>query len=163
MAWETGSSKPVCLKMIERWLLSDSNHLRNVKCVNNGGCSSVGRAPGCDPGCRGFESRQPPRRSGRVFDSLTTFFSDSLQPQLPGVRVGWLAACAVPVRAASYSAREWSSGPTVEIAARVVADYHCPQRNLGPSIAIWLSVVYGVSEPLPKIHGPSQHKVPKVR
>ena len=27
----------------------------------DGGCSSVGRAPGCDPGCRGFESRQPPR------------------------------------------------------------------------------------------------------
>ena len=29
----------------------------------NGGCSSVGRAPGCDPGCRGFEPRQPPHRS----------------------------------------------------------------------------------------------------
>ena len=29
----------------------------------DGGCSSVGRAPGCDPGCRGFESRQPPRRT----------------------------------------------------------------------------------------------------
>ena len=27
----------------------------------NGGCSSVGRAPGCDPGGRGFKSRQPPR------------------------------------------------------------------------------------------------------
>ena len=33
----------------------------------DGGCSSVGRAPGCDPGCRGFESRQPPRRSEGVF------------------------------------------------------------------------------------------------
>ncbi len=32
----------------------------------DGGCSSVGRAPGCDPGCRGFESRQPPRRSEDV-------------------------------------------------------------------------------------------------
>src|SRR5699024_9522596 len=29
---------------------------------SNGGCSSAGRAPGCDPGCRGFESRQPPPR-----------------------------------------------------------------------------------------------------
>src|SRR5699024_6207335 len=28
---------------------------------SNGGCSSAGRAPGCDPGCRGFEPRQPPR------------------------------------------------------------------------------------------------------
>ena len=33
----------------------------------NGGCSSVGRAPGCDPGCRGFESRQPPSRSEGVY------------------------------------------------------------------------------------------------
>ncbi len=32
----------------------------------DGGCSSVGRAPGCDPGCRGFESRQPPHRSEGV-------------------------------------------------------------------------------------------------
>ena len=27
-----------------------------------GGCSSVGRVPDCDSGCRGFESRQPPHR-----------------------------------------------------------------------------------------------------
>lgn len=27
----------------------------------DGDCSSAGRAPGCDPGCRGFESRQSPR------------------------------------------------------------------------------------------------------
>ena len=26
----------------------------------NGDYSSIGRAPGCDPGCRGFEPRQPP-------------------------------------------------------------------------------------------------------
>ena len=26
----------------------------------HGGCSSVGRAPGCDPGCRGFKSRHSP-------------------------------------------------------------------------------------------------------
>ena len=28
---------------------------------SDGGCSSAGRAPGCDPGCRGFEPRQPPQ------------------------------------------------------------------------------------------------------
>src|SRR5439155_20197152 len=27
---------------------------------NNGGCSSAGRVPDCDSGCRGFESHQPP-------------------------------------------------------------------------------------------------------
>lgn len=27
-----------------------------------GGCSSVGRVPDCDSGCRGFESHQPPHR-----------------------------------------------------------------------------------------------------
>ena len=29
--------------------------------INNGGRSSVGRAPGCDPGRRGFESHRPPQ------------------------------------------------------------------------------------------------------
>ena len=33
----------------------------------NGGCSSVGRASGCDPECRGFESRHSPHRSEGVF------------------------------------------------------------------------------------------------
>src|SRR5579875_3559405 len=28
----------------------------------DGGCSSVGRAPGCGPGCRGFKSHHSPRR-----------------------------------------------------------------------------------------------------
>src|SRR4051794_11683408 len=31
-----------------------------VSCVHRGGGSSVGRAPGCGPGGRGFESRPPP-------------------------------------------------------------------------------------------------------
>ena len=30
-------------------------------CSSNGGCSSVGRVPDCDSGCRGFESHQPPQ------------------------------------------------------------------------------------------------------
>src|SRR6202521_2681567 len=29
----------------------------------NGGCSSAGRVPDCDSGCRGFESHQPPQNS----------------------------------------------------------------------------------------------------
>ena len=28
--------------------------------LQNGGCSSVGRAPDCGSGCRGFEPRLPP-------------------------------------------------------------------------------------------------------
>ena len=35
----------------------------------DGGCSSAGRAPGCDPGCRGFESRHSPHRSEGVSPS----------------------------------------------------------------------------------------------
>ena len=30
--------------------------------LSHGGCSSAGRAPGCGPGCRGFESRHSPHR-----------------------------------------------------------------------------------------------------
>ena len=30
---------------------------------SNGGCSSAGRVPDCDSGCRGFESHQPPHSS----------------------------------------------------------------------------------------------------
>jgi hypothetical protein len=30
----------------------------------DGGRSSAGRAPGCDPGCRGFESHRPPQIAG---------------------------------------------------------------------------------------------------
>ena len=44
---------------------------------SDGGCSSAGRAPGCDPGCRGFESRQPPRRwEGR--NTLPPFVSPAI-------------------------------------------------------------------------------------
>ena len=32
-----------------------------ICCIVYGGRSSVGRAPGCDPGCRGFESHRSPQ------------------------------------------------------------------------------------------------------
>src|SRR5215207_3630797 len=35
-------------------------HVPPLSCVPRGGGSSVGRAPGCGPGGRGFESRSPP-------------------------------------------------------------------------------------------------------
>ncbi len=35
---------------------------RRYPACERGGCSSVGRAPGCGPGGRGFESHQPPHR-----------------------------------------------------------------------------------------------------
>lgn len=56
----------------------------------NGGCSSAGRAPGCDPGCRGFESRQPPRRSEGVCLSSGGLVGDScaLSAPLVGLRFG---------------------------------------------------------------------------
>ena len=31
-----------------------------------GGRSSVGRAPGCDPGCRGFKSHRPPHLQKKI-------------------------------------------------------------------------------------------------
>src|SRR5215207_7863361 len=34
-----------------------------------GGCSSVGRAPGCGPGCRGFESHHSPHWLHGMFQS----------------------------------------------------------------------------------------------
>jgi oligoribonuclease (3'-5' exoribonuclease) len=45
-------------------LISTTPHVPDGR--GNGGCSSVGRAPGCDPGCRGFESRQPPDVGGSL-------------------------------------------------------------------------------------------------
>src|SRR5450759_740118 len=32
----------------------------SISCFINGGCSSVGRVPDCDSGCRGFEPHQSP-------------------------------------------------------------------------------------------------------
>jgi hypothetical protein len=45
------------------WLIELRTRPRGVaraRC-DDGGRSSVGRAPGCDPGCRGFESRRSPQ------------------------------------------------------------------------------------------------------
>ena len=39
---------------------SDRVSIRCTGRCGNGGCSSAGRAPGCGPGRRGFEPRQPP-------------------------------------------------------------------------------------------------------
>ena len=36
----------------------------------SGGCSSAGRVPDCDSGCRGFESHQPPHSTAREFRPL---------------------------------------------------------------------------------------------
>ena len=33
----------------------------SISCFINGGCSSVGRVPDCDSGCRGFEPHQSPQ------------------------------------------------------------------------------------------------------
>ena len=39
-----------------------SQVISNLAAANSdGGCSSVGRAPDCDSGCRGFEPRHPPQ------------------------------------------------------------------------------------------------------
>src|SRR3546814_6758641 len=42
---------------------------------DDGGCSSVGRVPDCDSGCRGFESRQPPHQTAlksRIYAALSS-------------------------------------------------------------------------------------------
>ena len=36
------------------------------KSSTSGGCSSVGRVPDCDSGCRGFESHQPPQEFSEI-------------------------------------------------------------------------------------------------
>ena len=41
----------------------DQIHARRYSVYPHGDRSSVGRAPGCDPGCRGFESRRSPLRA----------------------------------------------------------------------------------------------------
>src|SRR4029079_6203819 len=51
-----------------------------------GGGSSAGRAPGCGPGGRGFESRPPP-----LLKALETGLSVSLGPTSGGARTAILA------------------------------------------------------------------------
>ena len=46
----------------------------NTQVGGDGECSSAGRAPGCGPGSRGFESRHSPHRSGGCFSSLASCF-----------------------------------------------------------------------------------------
>ena len=73
----------------------------------NGGRSSVGRAPGCDPGCRGFESRRSPKGSPRkcrkIFPGVLLVCAPA--PPLPQPGVGgaptatitrWLCCCLLP-------------------------------------------------------------------
>ena len=40
----------------------------------DGGCSSVGRVPDCDSGCRGFESHQPPQEFLSCIKALRSLF-----------------------------------------------------------------------------------------
>jgi hypothetical protein len=41
-----------------------------ISCFINGGCSSVGRVPDCDSGCRGFEPHQSPQLLLRLASPL---------------------------------------------------------------------------------------------
>jgi hypothetical protein len=38
--------------------------------LHDGGRSSVGRAPGCDPGCRGFESHRSPQSKLMIWSRI---------------------------------------------------------------------------------------------
>jgi hypothetical protein len=40
-------------------------------CSDNGGCSSVGRAPDCDSGRRGFESHHPPHSHAGMLRAMS--------------------------------------------------------------------------------------------
>ena len=42
----------------------------------DGGCSSAGRVPDCDSGCRGFESHQPPQNSRTYRDFSSPVVED---------------------------------------------------------------------------------------
>ena len=65
-------SKALVAQLIEhppsKRMVTGSNPVRRAifgglifKNQGNGGCSSVGRAPDCDSGCRGFESHHSPQ------------------------------------------------------------------------------------------------------
>ena len=56
----------------------------------NGDYSSIGRAPGCDPGCRGFEPRQPPL-TVRFYASPFSFARFTTGTQRFDVRPLWYA------------------------------------------------------------------------
>ena len=53
------------LRLLRRRRLLLSALRRPIRCRARGGGSSVGRAPGCGPGGRGFESRPPPSEQTR--------------------------------------------------------------------------------------------------
>jgi hypothetical protein len=67
------SHRPASIDVAARWL-------RREPASGHGECSSVGRAPGCDPGCRGFESRHSPHRSEGIFKPSGLFLSHGLHP-----------------------------------------------------------------------------------
>ena len=59
----------------------------------NGGCSSVGRVPDCDSGCRGFESHLPPQDTKALLVHSRAFSYISVPPN---PRRYWV--CVVPRR-----------------------------------------------------------------
>ena len=54
---------------------NNSYHTTTIICIMqhlNGGRSSVGRAPDCDSGCRGFKSHRPPHFLAEVVELVDT-------------------------------------------------------------------------------------------
>src|SRR5580765_5334203 len=56
-------------------------HVPTLSCSRRGGGSSVGRAPGCGPGGRGFESRRPPLAPSFVLQPLYSRGARGLRPK----------------------------------------------------------------------------------
>ena len=46
------------------YVFTHLNGSTTIFLLNRGGCSSVGRAPDCGSGCRGFEPHHPPHLKG---------------------------------------------------------------------------------------------------
>ena len=53
-------------------MINLQRHFRVVKSIIYGGRSSVGRAPDCDSGCRGFKSHRPPHFFAEVVELVDT-------------------------------------------------------------------------------------------
>ena len=83
IAAELGAPAAIVSKSIRPWSVRAASIDDAASAFGLGGdgeCSSVGRAPGCDPGCRGFESRHSPHRSGGRFRYLTVHLTGPLHP-----------------------------------------------------------------------------------
>src|SRR5512134_137253 len=108
-------------------------HVPPLSFVRRGGGSSVGRAPGCGPGGRGFESRSPPLDSWRGRASAEEgILRPAMRFPWSAVRVSSLLAVAV---LAGYLWRDALAGDP-ESVSRVLPPPAFPEQSDPPVIYV---------------------------